>query len=234
MSLIGRMGPWLAGGDPNWSLRSLGLHMNGPPGSTSFIDNSPSPKTVTADGGAQISTTGSLYNGSSGLFDGSGDLLTIPHSSTFSVTNGKLTIETAFNTNSVTGNHALVGKRGNTTPTIEYQLVLVGNKLYVDFGFSGGLVSIMGTTVVATSAWHHASLDIDGTSVKLFLNGNLEGSGTGSGTAHTGTDALRVGASPVSTQEWYWNGKLAETLIYPGVSLRSGNFTPPNAPFLDY
>ena len=60
---------------------SLLLHMDGTNGSTLFVDSSQSPKSVTASGNAQISTTQSKFSGSSGLFDGSGDYLSIPFTS---------------------------------------------------------------------------------------------------------------------------------------------------------
>jgi hypothetical protein len=44
---------------------SLLLHGNGTNGSTTITDNSPSPKTVTAVGNAQISTAQSKFGGAS-------------------------------------------------------------------------------------------------------------------------------------------------------------------------
>jgi hypothetical protein len=64
-------------GDANYASVSLLLHCDGTNGSTTFTDNSPSPKTVTAFGNAQISTARSQFGGASGLFDGSGDYLTV-------------------------------------------------------------------------------------------------------------------------------------------------------------
>jgi hypothetical protein len=60
-------------GDRNFSNVSLLLHGDGTNGSTTIIDSSPSPKTVTAVGNAQISTAQSKFGGASLLFDGSGD-----------------------------------------------------------------------------------------------------------------------------------------------------------------
>lgn len=57
---------------------SVLLRMEGTNGSTTFIDSSPSPQTITANGNAQISTAQSKFGESSGLFDGSGDYLSIP------------------------------------------------------------------------------------------------------------------------------------------------------------
>lgn len=63
-------------GDALYPDVSLLLHCNGTNASTTFTDGSPTPKTVTAFGNAQISTARSQFGGASGLFDGSGDYLT--------------------------------------------------------------------------------------------------------------------------------------------------------------
>jgi hypothetical protein len=62
--------------DPVFNNVSLLLHGNGTNGSTTITDNSPTPKTVTAVGNAQISTAQSKFGGASIAFDGTGDYLT--------------------------------------------------------------------------------------------------------------------------------------------------------------
>lgn len=56
---------------------ALLLHCNGTNGSTTFTDNGPTAKVVTATNGAQISTAQSKWGGASGLFDGTNDYLTV-------------------------------------------------------------------------------------------------------------------------------------------------------------
>jgi hypothetical protein len=63
--------------DPYYGNVSLLLRGNGTNGSTTIIDSSPSPKTVTAFGNAQISTAQSKFGGSSIAFDGTGDYLDV-------------------------------------------------------------------------------------------------------------------------------------------------------------
>ncbi len=55
------------------------LHMKGADASTTFTDSGPVARTVTAHGNAQIDTAQSKF-GASGLFDGSGDYLSVPAS----------------------------------------------------------------------------------------------------------------------------------------------------------
>ena len=55
----------------------LMLHMNGADGSQTFTDSSPSSKTVTTYGNAQIDTAQSKFGGASGLFPGGTDYISI-------------------------------------------------------------------------------------------------------------------------------------------------------------
>jgi hypothetical protein len=82
--------------DPVFNNVSLLLHGNGTNGSTTITDNSPSPKTVTAVGNAQISTAQSKFGGASIAFDGSGDYLTVLNSSQFNFGVDDFTIEAWF------------------------------------------------------------------------------------------------------------------------------------------
>jgi hypothetical protein len=99
MRNLGLMDPAFLGGlqslevDPYFSSVSLLLHGNGTNGSTSIIDSSPSPKTVTAVGNAQIGTAQSRFGGSSIYFDGSGDALSITPLSSFNFGAANFTIE---------------------------------------------------------------------------------------------------------------------------------------------
>jgi hypothetical protein len=67
--------------------------MDGANASTSFIDNSPTPKTVVANGNIQISTAQSKFGGASAYFDGSGDFLQIANNQDFNMGSGDFTIE---------------------------------------------------------------------------------------------------------------------------------------------
>ena len=71
-----------AGEDPYYGNVSLLLYGDGANGSTTITDSSPTPKTVTAVGNAQISTAQSKFGGASIAFDGAGDYLIVPSTGT--------------------------------------------------------------------------------------------------------------------------------------------------------
>jgi hypothetical protein len=82
--------------DPDFANVSLLLHGDGTNGSTTIVDSSPSPKTVTVNGNAQISTSvADPFGGSRGsiLFDGNGDWLQVANTAAFQFGTGAFTIE---------------------------------------------------------------------------------------------------------------------------------------------
>jgi hypothetical protein len=105
------------GSDPFFSSVSLLLHGNGANGSTTIIDSSPSPKTVTAAGNAQISTAQSRFDGASIALDGSGSYLQVPRSAAFDFETGNFTIE-AWCRFGTSGDIAIVGGVGPINGTL--------------------------------------------------------------------------------------------------------------------
>ena len=131
---------------------SLLLHGNGTNGSTTITDNSPSPKTVTAVGNAQISTTQSKFGGASIYLDGTGDVASVASDVAFAFGTNDFTIELWVYPVSVSGNPVLF----DTRPS--------GNGAWPVIYFDGGRLRyflntadrISGSTVLATNTtWYH-------------------------------------------------------------------------------
>jgi hypothetical protein len=76
--------------DPSFASVSALLHFDGSDGSTTFTDVT---GTIwTANGNAQIDTAQSVFGGASGLFDGTGDFITTPDATKFSLSNADFCI----------------------------------------------------------------------------------------------------------------------------------------------
>ena len=209
--------------DAYYSSVALLLHGNGTNGSTTFVDNSPTPKTVTANGNAQISNAQSMWGGSSMLFDGAGDTLSVPYSSTFDVS-GDATIEAwIYRPNS--SDLCIVSNRN--VGNINYHL-FCGTVAALDTIPSGGILSLTGSTTISTNAWHHVAATKEGNTWRLFLDGNLEASGTVSGTYTATGVPLIVGAS---AGNYYFNGYIEDLRITAGVARYTASFTAPTAEF---
>lgn len=226
-------------GDANYASVSLLLHCDGANGSTTFTDNSPTPKTPTVFGNTQISTTQSKWGGASALFDGNGDYLTYANHTDFNLISGDWTIEAWVYLNALSGQASTVvdkdGVSGASLP--QYQLaVSPAGKLTAFLGNGNGVsptgTSYVGTTTVTTSAWHHVALVKTGSTCKGFLDGAQEWS-SAAATMYEGSKPLLVGYQAGQPSGAYINGYIDDLRITKGVARYTASFTPPTAALPD-
>jgi hypothetical protein len=219
---------------------SLLLHGDGTDGSTTITDSSPSPKTVTAVGDAQISTAQSKFGGASIAFDGSGDYASVTSSSAFDlgISNEPFTVEFWFYRNS-TGNHGFFVKGGgaanwNNSTGYQYFAFIEAGVLYWMWNPSNTPVSISTSTLPAIQQWHHYAVSYDGTNTRLFINGTQIGSNNSNiYIAPSAANTVRVGAGPINANLVSLNGYIDDLRITKGVARYTANFAPPTAPFPD-
>lgn len=203
---------------------SLLLHGDGVNGSTTIVDSSPTPKTVTAVGNAQISTAQSKFGGSSIAFDGTGDYLSLPGSNAFTFGTGDFTIELFFRASSV------------RTQVLYESGLVAGPILYLTsdekaaWFFNGVNRVISGPGAYSINTWHHAALTRGGSSTRLFIDGSQVGSVFVDSSNYT-SSLPRVGARHDSTLPF--DGFIDDLRITKGVARYTSNFTPPAAPFPD-
>jgi hypothetical protein len=212
--------------DPYYNNVSLLLHGDGADGSTQIIDSSPSPKTVTVFGNAQISTAQSKFGGASIAFDGNGDYLSVPDSADWDVS-GDYTIEFwAFHGSS--GAAYTKGYLGTNTIT--------GSSGFAIGHYLGDLLvkttssSITSTGApITNSTWNHIALAWSSSTLKGYVNGTE----VLSTTAYTTPTAvpLIIGNFNNLDSNRYYNGYIDDLRITKGVARYTSNFTPPTAPF---
>lgn len=211
--------------DPYFSNVSLLLHGDGTDGSTTIVDSSPSPKTVTAVGNAQISTAQSKFGGSSIAFDGAGDYLNIASSAAFGFSTSDFTLE-YFLRSSLSGTQIHIDTRIANPYETAPELYSINATLF--FYTNGGQV-ITGTNALSANTWHHIAISKSATSTRLFVDGQQVGS--------TYSDALDYGsARPLYIGATYegnapLNGYIDDLRITKGVARYTSNFIPPIAPF---
>lgn len=221
--------------DPYFSSVSLLLHMDGANSSTTFTDSSSNALSVTAHGGAQLSTAQSKFGGTSGYFDGAGGYLTVPSSTPLELGDSDFTIEMWYYYESPNSNSypALISKgaQGSIDPdawTLEFTGGGLGTVFWVAFNGPAG-----GTP--PQDEWVHVALTRSGSDANLFVNGVLQG------TYSPFTDTIATNASGplVIGCGWYdltsrfFKGYIDELRITKGVARYTSNFTPPDAPFPD-
>jgi len=225
--------------DASYSSISLLLHGNGPNGSTVFTDNSPSPKTVTAVGNAQISTAQSKFGEASIAFDGTDDYLTVPNTGApGDLGAGNFTVEcwtyllSRINTTPcIIGNYStfaagsfaiFAGNQSASSGNTRYQLALNGT----------GFPSINAGTIVY-DAWAHIAVVRNGSTITFYVDGTSIGSTTNTANLSGTTGSLWIGTTGDSLTTGEINGYIDDLRITKGIARYTANFTPPTAPFPD-
>jgi hypothetical protein len=213
------------------------LHMDGTNGSTTFTDSSSAARAVTAVGNAQISTSQSKWGGAAGLFDGSGDYLTIASSTDFDFGTGAFTVEMWIRTTQATANATLLTREWGGSPfTGGFTLQLNGatNRLNVycaDYNTGAPMLtaSVGGHT---DGNWHHVAWCRSGNDHRLFLDGISVASVTSSVSLATVTKNLTIGNDlTFGAGARAFNGYIDDLRITKGTALYTSAFAVPTAPF---
>ena len=221
------MGAGGAGGgatDPYYANVSLLLHMDGTNGSTTFIDNSPSPKTLTPSGNAQVNTSVVKYGtGSCNFGNSDGYLSASPISNEFNFSTGDFTVEFWVNWSTVAGSGFVSGNDG------QMDFAYLTNTLRVGRVQSSWDTTFTGFTPTA-GVWYHIAYTRSSSDLRVFVNGmQLDSTATNS-ISYTAT-LLKAGISRVSSNDRPFRGYMDDLRITKGVARYTSNFTPPTAAF---
>jgi hypothetical protein len=209
--------------DPDFASVSLLLHMNGTNGSTTFTDTSTNAFTVTASGGAQISTAQSRFGGASGIFDGTNDRLSAPVDADLQLS-GDFTIEWWIYLTNLARNNAVFA----ATSTNCWFSFHPGGVRFVANG-SFRWLDATPSTAVAVNTWTHVALVRSGTTLKLYVSGDDSLTIT---SFSTRVDLTFVGVGSGGVND-YMLGYLDEMRVTNGVARYTSNFTPPTTAFPD-
>jgi hypothetical protein len=230
--------------DPNFANVSLLLHGDGANGSTTIVDSSPSPKTVTAVGNAQISTAQSKFGGASIAFDGTGDYLTVPDNADFEFGAGDFTIEMWIYFASHSGNRVLIAKSNrNDAGGIGPFAVVINpdTKLKLLLSNSTGptsaiwVVDMTSANALSSNTWNHIACVRSGNAFAIYINGAQEATATNSLTLVDNAQVLTIGALGYTSGTFvnFFNGYIDDLRITKGIARYQSAFTPPTAPFPD-
>ena len=228
--------------DPYFNNVSILLKGDGANGSTSILDSSLSPKTMTAVGNASISTAESKFGWSSFAFDGSGDYLvgTAAQHDAYNFP-GDFTIECWYYANSLIPEqrYAIAGKWEEKH--FSWLFFIEQGSLSFATGSAGayGFVHTANTTI-NTGTWYHTAASRSGTQLRLFLNGNLLYTATETrNLTSSDTSFLHIGVNQDglpsnSSILFYADGYIDEFRITKGVCRYTASFTPRTLPFPNY
>ena len=203
------------------------LHCDGTDGSTTFLDSSFSPKTITAVGNAQLDTAQKKFGTASGLFDGN-DSLTAIASTDWNFGTDNFTIDFWIRFNAIGGG-------GGVSPNNQYFIDIGSNKscikwyngnweVYTDL--IGGQKVLTWANTPSINTWYHVAVVRNGNTWYLFVDGISRNSNTSSNSFGSSSLVLTIG-NYGGGGSYGLNGWLDELRISKGTARWTTTFTPP-------
>lgn len=217
--------------DKYFSSVHLLLGLNGPDGATSTTDESPSPKTVTFNGNAHLSTAEKKYGASALLLDGNGDYLTLA-SSTIWGFHKNATVELWAYRASHSRLEYIISNRNsvilNNSWVLEWQTN--GAPSFVCWNNSGTQSVYYSGITVPTSTWAHIAFVREGNEGRLYVNGELSYAATSIWPSSV-SRLLYIGRDPATTPTRDLTGMVDEVRFTDAVRYTGSRFTPPQGPY---
>jgi len=156
-------------------------------------------------------TTGKV--GNAGYFDGAGDYVDIPASTSFDTQN--LTISAWVYSNTYTSN-MFIFEKGNVNT--QYSLFFSGGLIFRTYNSAGTgdtFTTTLATAGISNGNWYNIVAVYNGTGKEIYVNGVWKNSKAYSQTLKTGLGtAERIGAYGGSSQSYYFNGSIDEVKIF--------------------
>jgi hypothetical protein len=212
---------------PNAPLSSSGaeLHIKGT--DASIIDKSQGAN-IKLVGNTTGSTTQVKFADTKSIyFDGTGDEIQTPTSELFRYGTGDFTWEFWTNPSSQGTYDYIITQGSSPAGTSGLGLYLQGGVFKV---YHSGAAIIIGTTSISNNTWYHVALAREGTTMRLFLDGTLEGSATNSADIQPGTSyGVVIGRWTEIGDSQYYDGYLQDLRVTKGLARYTANFTPPTA-----
>src|SRR5690606_20118027 len=151
--------------------------MSGTNGGTTFTDTSTGAKTVSRFGNAQTSTAQARIGSSSGLFDGTGDYLTVPDSADWDFGTGAFGVEVQIRPASVSTHQCIISNYQDPSTGWTQQINLTTNsRWYINLtgdgpDYDSGSLSGGAYLPIQLNTWQHIAFSrvvLDGTNTYLM------------------------------------------------------------------
>src|SRR5436190_5882141 len=163
------------------------------------------------------------------LLNGSGYMnVAAPGNSSLNIT-GAVTVEAWIKVAALTGNPQAIIERYGPSYSADggYALRLnaAGKLQFATVADSASADAVFGNTTITTGGWHHVAGVFDGSQLRVYLGGQLDGSKASTFAPRSGTTNLEVGISGGAAFAFPFNGLIDEVRISAG-AVYTVNFTP--------
>src|ERR1051325_3748321 len=158
------------------------------------------------------------------LLNGTSAYVDVPYNANLNIT-GALTLEAWVKTSSTAYQHVM--ERGDWWQNqMSYDLTLSESKVRLDIMQSNGTyATVIGNTAMSLNAWHHVAGVYDGTQMRVYLDGVLNGTAAATMAPGNNTTGFRIGKSSFLYYPNYFNGRIDEVRV-SNAAIYSSNFTP--------
>ena len=226
-------------GEVHFPKNILHLPFDGSNGATSTSDVSNQNNAVTVNG-AQISTAQSKFGGSSMLFDGSNDYLSVGGSEwNTNLNSGDFTVEFWIRFNTVGTAYIIENYNGSNGWGVALWSGGGGTNYLDGFWHDGGWKYIQygvgGSsqyTTPSADTWYHVAFVRNGNDWALYLNGTAEGTRTGLSGSITSSSNGSLDIGRRFSDTYFVDGYIDDLRITKGLARYTSNFTPPTTAHL--
>lgn len=195
---------------------------------TTLFEETYAARTVTVHGNARIRPELKAFGRSSAYFDGTGDYLSLAHTTDWELNAIDFTIDAWVYLTSYADWRTIVAHHSGTAG---WRLMVgVNGQLHLSTNDGAGNGFFGSTSVpVPLNQWVHvAAVGFADGQTKGYVNGKLCGKSTGT-YVNTVNTTLKIGSTNGSA--WFWVGYIDELRILKGTALYTDDFDPPTRPF---
>ncbi len=219
--------------DVDFDKRVLLLHFDGSNGSTTVTDSSKHSHTCTVIDNAQITTSQSVFGGSSVEFDGNSDGISVPYSAALSLDGVDWCVEGRARSLTSSGDRSLVDFRGTGADTVSMAIYVeeANRKLRIYDG-SGSPVFTSDNILPTANTWYSWAVTRSGNVTRIFVDGVKRAEHTGMTVLATHSTGLRIGLGNGSNVN-PWSGQHDELRITKGDPVYTADYTPSANAFSD-
>ena len=224
--------------DSAWDDVKLLLNFNGSNAATSTTDASDSGHTVAFNGTAQISTAQSKFGGSSVLFDGNSDYLTIADHADWDLGSDDFTIEYWVRFTATGGTQTMFSIHGATSTSRVLYAFATSSAISVYYypqGLADTYIYNSQSWTHSADTWYHMAFVRNGNDFKMFIDGTQVGStfNIGSNAFNNAGYPLVLGAltSSGGSLMYYSSCYIDDFRWTKGTARYTSNFTVPSSEF---